>query len=74
MCGQDGSLDSVEHYASCEVARMLASNIMGMAWLPQDSHPSRLSFRFGIPFRHKEDRLLHLIWVRILYTLQNSSR
>ena len=47
---------------------------MGVAWLPQDSHPSRLSFLFGIPFRNKEDRLLHLIWVHILYTLQNSSR
>ena len=74
LCGQDGTLDSVEHYATCEVARMLASKLVGMAWLPQGSHPSRLSFLFGIPFRNKEDRLLHLIWVHILYTLRNSSR
>ena len=74
LCGQGGSLDSVEHYASCEVARMLASNNLETAWQPQDSHPSRLSFLFGIPYCNNEDRLLHLIWVHILYTLQSSSR
>ena len=74
LCGQEGSWDSVEHYASCEVALLLASKIMGTIWQPQDSHSSRLQFLFGIPFANKKDRLLHLIWVHVLYTLQNSSR
>ena len=74
FCGKEDTRDSVKHYASCETVLLLASYIVGAIPSNQDSYASRIAYLFGLPFKRKEDRLLHLSWVHAVYTLQNASR
>ena len=74
LCGKVGTRDSVEHYASCVTVLLLASYMVGTIPSNLDTHASRIAYFFGLPFKRKEDRLRHLLWIHAVYTLKNVSR
>ena len=74
LCKNPDTRDSIEHYSSCEVSHKLAKYLfLGRNPFCGD-YADNLAHLLGIDISDDSRRLDHLIWVFILYTLQNFAR